>query len=63
MKIPYFSDKIKKIFNGENEMSVEEFKKLTPKLRLGGKEWLPFGRDLEDLGLIEIDGRKVRLKK
>jgi hypothetical protein len=64
IEIPYLFKKIKgNLFGEEEEISIEDFKKMSPKIRLGGKDWYAFGKDLEELKMIELKNGKVRLKK
>lgn len=63
MNIPYLSNKIKAIFGDDKELDIKEFKERTVKIRLGGKDWLEFGNDLEELDIIKIKGHKIKLGK
>lgn len=64
MNIPYISNKIKEaIFGDEKELNIKDFKNGTVKLRLGGKDWLPLAKDLEEAGIVSIRGHRIKLEK
>lgn len=63
MNIPYLAKKIRDIFGDEKELDVKDFKDRTVKLRLGGKDWMELSKDLEELDVITVRGRKIRLGK
>jgi hypothetical protein len=64
MNLPYLFGKVReKIFGDEDELSVKDFKARTSKLRMGGKDWLEFGKDLEELKMVRIKGQRIKLEK
>jgi hypothetical protein len=60
MRLPYLFKKItEKVFGEDDELDIKEFKERTAKLRLGGKDWLPLGKDFEEMGIIKIRGNRI----
>jgi hypothetical protein len=62
--LPYLKRKLKDVVFGEDtELTQEEFKERTAKLRIGGKDWLPLFHDFEGEGFMKMKGKKIKLEK
>jgi hypothetical protein len=64
MTLPYLFGKMRdKVFGEDDELDAKKFRERTAKLRIGGDDWLPLAKDFEKLGIVKINGNRIKLEK
>jgi hypothetical protein len=58
----YLKKKVKgTIFGNDDEVGINKFKDKSVDLRLGGKDWAEFEKDLEEAGIVTLKKGKIKI--
>ena len=62
--LPYIRGKLEKtVFGDSDTVDIPKFKDKSADLRLGGKDWAEFMKDLEEARIVRMEKGKIRLIK
>jgi len=62
--LPYIRGKLEKTVFGDSDIvDIPKFKDKSSDIRLGGKDWAAFMKDLEEARIVRMERGKIRLIK